>query len=232
MLRTTRHAAFTIVELIVVISVIAILATVMTLSYGAWQNQTAGNAVKSDLANAASLMESTRTFSGAYPVAPTTLASIGFAASNNVTLTLYGTDSKIFCINGTSSVSSTVQFYIDSSIRATGPVAGTCAGRTLVNAPTAPTLVSVTPLTNVTTSLSDIRVKWTNPSPNYATQYRSQCAADASFVENIVQRVVQGVLSTENVFLDQPLGTTYFCRVRAENARDVSPWSNVITANS
>jgi len=231
MLRNSRHAAFTIVEIIVVITVIAILATVSIVSYGAWQKQTATNAVKSDLTNAASFMESKRGFSGAYPVAPTTLVSLGFAYSNGVTLSLYGSDSSIFCINGVSSVDSTILYYIDSTIRVTGPAIGTCATRPATDVPTAPSLLLVTQTVN-TNLLSDIRLQWSNPTPNYATQYQVQCAKDAGFISGLNKATLQGKVVIEKYYYDQERATTFFCRVRAENANGSSPWSNILTVNT
>jgi len=47
---TTRlRAGFTIVELVVVIAVIGILATITIVSYGAWHKSTLSAQVKSDL---------------------------------------------------------------------------------------------------------------------------------------------------------------------------------------
>jgi len=231
MLKNTRNAAFTIVELIVVISVIAILVGVTIVSYGAWKNQTAIGAVKSDLTNAASFMESKRGFSGSYPTEPTTLVSLGFSYSDGVSLELKGSDSTVFCINGTSSSSSTIQFYIDSSNRVTGPVAGTCGTRPAADVPTAPTLLLATQTVNLN-FLSDIRLQWSNPTPNYATQYQIQCAGDAGFVVGVNKATLLGKNTIEKYYYDQARATTYFCRVRAENANGASAWSNVLTVNT
>lgn len=80
-----RRSGFTIIELIVVITVIAILAGVSIASYGSWRHRNAESAVKSDLHQAASAMETARTFSNnAYPKElPASLAE-----SNNVHLKL------------------------------------------------------------------------------------------------------------------------------------------------
>ena len=52
---TTR--GFTIIELVVVITVIAILAAIVVIGYGSWRNSVAKKEVFSDLSMAASAME-------------------------------------------------------------------------------------------------------------------------------------------------------------------------------
>ena len=60
-------AGFTIVELLVIIIVIAILATIVVVSYNGVTARATETALKSDLMSAASLVESERGFSGNYP---------------------------------------------------------------------------------------------------------------------------------------------------------------------
>ena len=80
MIKNKFRSAFTIVELIVVISVIAILAAIVLVSYGAWRTSTATSSLKSDLGHVASAMESSRTFSGTYPlVIPSTFTASAVA---------------------------------------------------------------------------------------------------------------------------------------------------------
>ena len=58
---------FTIVELIVVISVIAILAAVTFVGYNGWRYSAISAQVKSDLQGAAAAMETARSFGEGYP---------------------------------------------------------------------------------------------------------------------------------------------------------------------
>ena len=125
MMKNSLRSAFTIVELIVVITVIAILAGIVVVSYGSWRTSVATASVKSDLTNAASAMESSRTFDNTYPL---TLPST-FTASENNTLTLTFPDPKSFCIDGVSSTLSSTTFYIDNLTQSNGATQGTCATR-------------------------------------------------------------------------------------------------------
>ena len=74
--------AFTIVELMVVIVVIGILATITAVSYGGWRQSVVESQIKSDLVAASAAMESYRSFNGSYPA---TLPST-FKASSGVTV--------------------------------------------------------------------------------------------------------------------------------------------------
>jgi len=77
---------FTIVELLVIITVIAILAGVVIVGYGAWQKRVATKAVLSDTHLARSGLENFNNFKDNYPP---NLAGTGFASSKNVAITLY-----------------------------------------------------------------------------------------------------------------------------------------------
>ena len=77
---------FTIVELIVVIAVISVLAAITIVSYGSWKHRTEDQAVRSDISQATSSLESYKNFNQDYPP---NLAGTGFAASPTVALTLY-----------------------------------------------------------------------------------------------------------------------------------------------
>src|SRR5665647_2474224 len=103
---------FAIVELLVVIAVIGILATISIVSYGAWKKSAATAQVKSDLNGVAAAMESARTFNNAYP---TTLPST-MTASDGVSLTGGSADGgKTYCIDGASTANATIVYYVDST---------------------------------------------------------------------------------------------------------------------
>jgi prepilin-type N-terminal cleavage/methylation domain-containing protein len=100
-----KRRGFTIIELLIVVSVIAILATITAVSYGAIQTKTKTNALKSDLSGAASQLASDLYAKNAYPA---TLADAangdGVKVSNGATLTYSVNNSsspKTFCITGT-----------------------------------------------------------------------------------------------------------------------------------
>jgi prepilin-type N-terminal cleavage/methylation domain-containing protein len=210
------HAAFTIVELIVVIVVIAILAGVVLLSYGAWRTSVATSSLKSDLAHAASAMESSRTFDNAYPLSIPT----SFSPSANNTIQLTSPDAKSFCIDGTTSQSASIKYYIDNLTQTQGATAGTCATRTSLPIP------GVVANVTFTTGSTSIAVSWALASPNYASQYLVQCSVDPGFITGLLQDNVYGSTSTSTTLNGANATTTYYCRVRAVNANGQSDWSN------
>jgi|GEM_PF-1656307 len=100
-----RLNAFTIVELVVVIVVIGILATIIFVSYGSWRKSVAETQIKSDLQGAVTAMENYRNFSSGYPEAiPST-----FRASEGVIMqqpNVYDGNSKyeLFANNSDNSI--------------------------------------------------------------------------------------------------------------------------------
>ena len=114
---------FTIIELIIVISIIAILSTIVFVSYKTWQNSIIIATLKSDLNGVASAMENSRTFDNLYPsTVPTTLTP-----SKNITLAGGSTDGgKTYCVDAVSSENTSLHYYIDSLNGNTGAKQGTC----------------------------------------------------------------------------------------------------------
>ena len=212
----TSRSGFTIVELIVSISVIAILAGIVLVSYGAWRTSVATSSLKSDLEHAASTMESNRTFNNGYPL--TIPSSFTPSTGNTITLTL--PDVKSFCIDGTTATSASIQYYIDNLTQANGATSGTCASRTTLPIPG--------PVANVafTAGSSAIDVTWSIASPNYASQYLVQCALDPGFITGLIQQTVNDGNATDATLTGANALTTYYCRVRAVNNNGQSDWSN------
>jgi len=119
-----RHG-FTIIELVVVIAVIAILAAITVVGYGAWRKQTLTNQVKSDLTAVAGAMESARTFDNKYPAnIPSTVNSsdsasfVGGANANG----------SSYCVTKMSSEDPSIVYYIASWNKSAGPQVGECVG--------------------------------------------------------------------------------------------------------
>lgn len=79
------RAGFTIIELLVVIIVISILATIVLLGYGAWQRSVANANVQSDVQQATSALKMYQNFSNDFPP---NLGGVSFASSANVALKL------------------------------------------------------------------------------------------------------------------------------------------------
>jgi len=118
---------FTLVELTIVIVVIAILAGVSVVGFGAWRQSIAQKEVQTDLQTVAVAMISSRNSTDVYP------ASIpsSFKPSPNVQLTYITGSSTGYCIEGVSKTNSNVKYYISSNSKT--PMAGTCAGIVLLD---------------------------------------------------------------------------------------------------
>ncbi len=115
---------FTLVEVSIVIVVIAILAAIAIVGYGAWRKTLLANVVKSDLSNAVTSLESYRNFqtTASYPA---TLPST-FISSKDVNITGGGRPGGAsYCVEGASSQNPTVVYYISNKQKS--PTLGTCA---------------------------------------------------------------------------------------------------------
>ncbi len=120
-----RPTGFTIVEIIVVIVVIGILATVTAVSYSGWNKRIIETQIKSDLKGAASAMESYRNFNNNYPDS----IPSSFEPSQDVVLSGGGLgDGAEYCIDASSLKDSSIQYYIDQDY-GKDPQVGTCASR-------------------------------------------------------------------------------------------------------
>jgi prepilin-type N-terminal cleavage/methylation domain-containing protein len=99
-----RSKGFSIVELLIVITVIVILAAITLVTYNSLQNGSYDSAVQSDLDNAAGLMESFRVSSSSVHQFPRNktpdLESLNLTASKNA-YDLTTTVNYVYCINTT-----------------------------------------------------------------------------------------------------------------------------------
>ena len=97
-----RHTAgFTVVELLVVITIIAILAAITVVAYNGVQKRAIETTLKSDLRNAASQLELHHTKKGTYP-AQIMSGPTAIQASENNTFA-YSPKTKDFCQIGRAS---------------------------------------------------------------------------------------------------------------------------------
>ncbi len=215
---TKLRAGFTIVELVVVIAVIGILATITIVSYGAWHKSTLSAQVKSDLNGAASAMESARTFNNTYPATlPSTIT-----ASNGVTLTLSG-GTTTYCVDGASTADATVVYYVDSTASDKGAQAGTCATRPNLPGPGIPSNLAI-----VSSTGTQVNLSWSAAAN--ASSYTAQCASDAAFVNGM--RELASATSPITI-TGLNAGSSYYCRVKAVNNTGSSAWSaSVSTATT
>lgn len=113
-------SGFTVVELMVGITVLVILAVIVTFVYSDWDKRSQTTFVKSDLQTAATAMEEVRNFNNGYPLS----LPANFEASQHVTVTYHSGDAKNYCINGQSKRLSAVRFHIEEDN--SEPQAGTC----------------------------------------------------------------------------------------------------------
>lgn len=215
-LRGRYAPAFTVVELIVVVVVVAILVGVTVIGYGAWRTGINSAAVKSDLIAAATAMDSARSETG-YPTSvPST-----FSPSQNVVITVASANATTFCLNGRYAPTPAVQYYTDETIKSGEPKSGTCATRVAANVPNI-----VTNVTYSNISSTQIQIQWTPASPNYATSYELQCAQDPAFILQVESTTVSDASASTGSVSGTEAGVTYYCRVRAVNTNGKSDWSN------
>lgn len=215
-LRSTSRA-FTIVEIIVVIAVLGILASISVVGYGAWRNRVAESEVKSDLQGAKSAMESARTWNNGYPTAPT-FDGIGalFQQSANVTLSYAKGTTTDYCINGVSKGRPSIVYYLNSA-ESTEPQKGTCG----LVAPGAPTITTISP--------TSLRATWTKPEG--ATNATLQWSTQANFP-------TASSYTNANTSVQYPVSslaqnTTYYFRLSYKDSAGVqSPYSAVVSAKT
>jgi len=111
-LRLRPVQGFTIVELVVVISIIGILSTIVVFSYGSWRQSTVVAQLKSDLNGLAASMEDARNFGNSYPA---TYPNSTFRPSEGVTITGGSPDGVSYCFNAVSLQSPGLYYYMDSA---------------------------------------------------------------------------------------------------------------------
>lgn len=132
-----NSSGFTIVELLIVIVVIAILATISIVAYNGIQNRARESLLKSALSNAGKWMQTENAKNGTYP---TSLSS--FQGQSGVALSL-STVAGGFCINGETLNGSPLSFRNEST---SGIQEGLCSGAVISGSETGinPNLVTNT----------------------------------------------------------------------------------------
>lgn len=116
---------FTIVELLIIIVVIAILATVSVITYNGIQNRSAESVLKSDLRNASTQLGLNHAENGSYAIGTTPPA--GIESSEGTTFQYTGTDGTSYCLTATSNRSGVSAWHTASD---TGLAEGVCEGHT------------------------------------------------------------------------------------------------------
>ena len=107
-----KHHGFTIVEVLVMVTIIALLATITIFGFGSWRARTATTEVKGALTNLATSLKSEMNFNSAYPSSvPST-----YRPSTGVTITyVMSGGGTAYCARGTSVAVTTVVWYITNT---------------------------------------------------------------------------------------------------------------------
>src|SRR5665213_1475825 len=172
----TGRRGFTIVELLIVIVVIGILATIVIVAYNGIQQRARIAVLQSDLSNAAEQLGVDNATTGTYPAtAAASNNGLGLKASTGTSYQYtYTSSSNSYCLTGTNNAVS----YNVSSANNT-PQAGACPGD--INGGTA---AASTGLVVGSTDDNHIPLSWTSTG---ASSYTAQCASNSGFTANVHQ---------------------------------------------
>ena len=124
-LRRTASYGFTIVELVVVVVIVAILATVSVFAYGALTKDAAKSTLKSDLVSAAAQLQSDRHRVGAYP------GAIDALKKSDGTIFDYQTRGDAFCLEASNLDLPGINFHITASGRVEDGACGRLTAATM-----------------------------------------------------------------------------------------------------
>lgn len=204
-----RQTAFTIVELLIVISVIGILATVSVVAYNGAQNRARSAAAMDGANKAADLLEAFQlNNNGLYP-STGSLSSAGIADSNSVTYQYSQTSGGAnYCLTATNA---NVSYMITQDAE---PVAGACPGHNLNGVPNITNYAVNPSFETVTTSIALY---------NGATVSRQAVAyADSG---SYVARITKGTAGNTLVFMFYPITWTQNSTISARLKIRLSPGS-------
>ena len=118
--RYTTSAAFTIVELVIVIALVGLLFLLSVFAFGDWRKRTANAEANTALSHVAAATEDYLNFNNAYP---SSLSLTGYKASDGITIT-YTSTSTTYCAQAHSTKVTTVIWFITHDNQV--PRQGTC----------------------------------------------------------------------------------------------------------
>ncbi len=204
------NIGFTIVELIVIIVVIGILASISVVSYGNWHRSVAVAQVKSDLNGVAAAMEDYRSFNNSYPASiPTT-----FTSSDGVVLSGGSSDGgKTYCVDAASTKDSTIHYHISSTTVGIQSIQqGVCG-----------------PLNLVATGVSSTSIDLSWDAVTSADSYNLQQASSAAFSDAIT---IATQATTKATSSGLSAATTYWYRVQATVNGIDGAWSIALSVTT
>lgn len=248
MLMIRRSQGFTIVELVIVITVIAILTAIVTLGFSLAQSKSRDSERVSSVKLIAESLEKYYDQNGEYPPC-TAMTDTGSNVSNNTLSGIdkaalvapqdtAGTTNSIKCTDMTSASQgdyfayvgdgstncqtgdSCLSFTLKYKIESTGQV-GTITGRRNTNIATSGTPTTTASATGFTTA----NVSWTGV--NNSISYTVQWATDSGFTTNLTSTTYTGVNASVSGL---SYNTTYYVRTRANaSAGSYSNWSPTVS---
>ncbi len=220
MLMNKKGNGFTIVELLVVIVVIGILATITVVLYNNVQRKAAESSLRADLSGAAKQLAVDRTFLQQYPSLLTAADDgAGIKASDGNTLTYETSENHSrYCLTASTARVGGLSFYITDDND--DPRVGSC--------PIAPPIaISLTRPNSYTA-----RLEWNfTPPYNNFTYQRSTNSSFSSPTSNGSGQNMGSPTATSYILSDASVvsGTTYYYRVRANTPSGPTGWSNVLS---
>lgn len=119
-----KTRGFSIIELLTVIVVIVILATLTTFFVSNWRDSAAETEVKNDLINAVTAVETYSNYNSSYPANQTGFDNL-YTNTETVDLNYTRRANGSFCINATSNVRTSIVWNVDSSV-GKSPRSGSC----------------------------------------------------------------------------------------------------------
>lgn len=171
------NTGFTLIEIIVVISVIGLLASVSVISYGGWQKSIIATTLKNDLISLSASMENVRNFDNIYPSA----IPENFTPSDGVVLTGGSKDGgKTYCVNATSTKDLSIKYYIVSNSGNRDFQPGSCSLSSPAPTPDVPTFPIVVnpPVAGVIPVNPPTKVHCNAGDPEYHFRYRINDSSD------------------------------------------------------
>ena len=243
-----RMLGFTLIELIVVIAVIGILATITVVGFGRYQGDTRDARRSSSASVIVEALEKYYDLNGEYPscsamtsanvitntlqgvnsgsiIAPQAASnstnSIQCTGSGNV-LTINGVDFFEYQGDGSAACNSTgscLNYTLKYKNEASGQI------KTIASRRNASIAMSAAPTLNVSsTGLSSVNLTWT--AVNNASSYNVQYATNNTFSTGVIAASASDV-SLPITGLTS--GTTYSFRVQAVASTSTGSWSNIVT---